>query len=188
VRWWWWRRACESCMPVPATRPSGTTSSRRWTPRPSSAPSRSPSASSGTPTSRASFLGPSAEDAIFAYIQESLLPANEPITLPVGRRAILNVGSVGHPRDRDPRAAWLLYDDATGTVDSAPAHVRHRGGSGPHPGCRAPPFPGLPAGDGVVAGDSRLRRAYTESRSSTVASHSSHPPRPARRPNRERDP
>ncbi|HEX7879652.1 MAG TPA: metallophosphoesterase family protein [Candidatus Eisenbacteria bacterium] len=62
------------------------------------------------------FLGPSAEDAIFAYVQESMFPANEPITLPVGRRAILNVGSVGQPRDRDPRAAWLLYDDETGTV------------------------------------------------------------------------
>jgi len=27
-----------------------------------------------------------------------------------GRKAIINPGSVGQPRDRDPRAAWALYD------------------------------------------------------------------------------
>jgi diadenosine tetraphosphatase ApaH/serine/threonine PP2A family protein phosphatase len=30
------------------------------------------------------------------------------------RRWLLNPGSVGQPRDGDPRAAWLLVDDATG--------------------------------------------------------------------------
>jgi diadenosine tetraphosphatase ApaH/serine/threonine PP2A family protein phosphatase len=62
------------------------------------------------------FLGPAPGDGAFGFIQESMLPANEPVTLPVGRRAIVNVGSVGQPRDRDARAAWLLYDDQTGTV------------------------------------------------------------------------
>jgi diadenosine tetraphosphatase ApaH/serine/threonine PP2A family protein phosphatase len=35
--------------------------------------------------------------------------ANSKITLPV--RAIINPGSVGQPRDRDPRAAFAIYDD-----------------------------------------------------------------------------
>lgn len=32
------------------------------------------------------------------------------IGLEAGRRYIVNVGSVGQPRDRDPRAAWALWD------------------------------------------------------------------------------
>ena len=31
-----------------------------------------------------------------------------------GRRFLLNPGSVGQPRDGDPRAAWLLLDLAAG--------------------------------------------------------------------------
>ena len=30
--------------------------------------------------------------------------------LPIGRKYFINVGSVGQPRDGDPRAAYLLYD------------------------------------------------------------------------------
>lgn len=33
-----------------------------------------------------------------------------------GTRLILNPGSVGQPRDRDPRAAYAIHDDAAGTV------------------------------------------------------------------------
>jgi diadenosine tetraphosphatase ApaH/serine/threonine PP2A family protein phosphatase len=33
---------------------------------------------------------------------------------PAGRRWLLNPGSVGQPRDGDPRAAWLLIDSGTG--------------------------------------------------------------------------
>ena len=32
------------------------------------------------------------------------------VTLEMGRRYIVNVGSVGQPRDRDPRAAYALWD------------------------------------------------------------------------------
>lgn len=32
------------------------------------------------------------------------------IKLKRGQRAIVNVGSVGQPRDEDPRACWVLYD------------------------------------------------------------------------------
>ncbi len=34
------------------------------------------------------------------------------ITIDPGSRYIVNVGSVGQPRDRDPRAAWVLWDTA----------------------------------------------------------------------------
>lgn len=33
-----------------------------------------------------------------------------------GRRALVNAGSVGQPRDGDPRAAWALVDTERGTV------------------------------------------------------------------------
>ena len=36
--------------------------------------------------------------------------------LPVGRKYFINVGSVGQPRDGDPRAAYVLYDPKARTV------------------------------------------------------------------------
>lgn len=35
---------------------------------------------------------------------------DERVPVVTGRRYLVNVGSVGQPRDRDPRAAYLLYD------------------------------------------------------------------------------
>ncbi len=40
------------------------------------------------------------------------LPPDRPLHLDEGRRYIVNVGSVGQPRDGDPRAAYLWYDGA----------------------------------------------------------------------------
>ncbi len=37
-------------------------------------------------------------------------------TLPIGRKYFINVGSVGQPRDGDPRAAYVTYDPAKRTV------------------------------------------------------------------------
>lgn len=34
-----------------------------------------------------------------------------------GKKYLINVGSVGQPRDGDPRAAYVIYDDESGTVD-----------------------------------------------------------------------
>lgn len=42
-------------------------------------------------------------------IHRSLLPEDKPFTLEV--KSILNPGSVGQPRDNDPRAAYLIFDD-----------------------------------------------------------------------------
>ncbi|MDR1760156.1 MAG: metallophosphatase family protein [Fibrobacter sp.] len=34
-----------------------------------------------------------------------------------GERLLVNVGSVGQPRDRDPRACWCLFDSEKGSVE-----------------------------------------------------------------------
>ncbi len=44
------------------------------------------------------------------------LPPGESLRLARGSRYILNVGSVGQPRDGDPRASYLLLDTASRTV------------------------------------------------------------------------
>lgn len=40
------------------------------------------------------------------------LTAARPLRLRTGERWLVNVGSVGQPRDGDPRAAYVIYDDA----------------------------------------------------------------------------
>lgn len=45
---------------------------------------------------------------------ERLLPGPGLWVLPNGYRAIINPGSVGQPRDGDPRASYLIYDSAVG--------------------------------------------------------------------------
>jgi predicted phosphodiesterase len=40
-----------------------------------------------------------------------ILPEGSPIDLEPGARYMLNPGSVGQPRDRDPRAAFLVWED-----------------------------------------------------------------------------
>jgi diadenosine tetraphosphatase ApaH/serine/threonine PP2A family protein phosphatase len=39
------------------------------------------------------------------------------VTLRAGRRYLVNIGSVGQPRDGDPRAAWMLFDDERDTLE-----------------------------------------------------------------------
>jgi diadenosine tetraphosphatase ApaH/serine/threonine PP2A family protein phosphatase len=39
------------------------------------------------------------------------------VSAEAGRRYIVNVGSVGQPRDRDPRAAYGVWDVAAGRVE-----------------------------------------------------------------------
>lgn len=45
---------------------------------------------------------------------QRLLPGEGRWVLPEGYRAIINPGSVGQPRDGDPRAAYVIYDSAVG--------------------------------------------------------------------------
>ena len=44
-------------------------------------------------------------------------PHPSEIAIEAGCRYIVNVGSVGQPRDRDPRATWALWDVEAGRVD-----------------------------------------------------------------------
>lgn len=53
--------------------------------------------------------------AVSGVIERVPVVNDEPFPL-TGGRFIINPGSVGQPRDRDPRAAYLWYDDAIQTV------------------------------------------------------------------------
>lgn len=48
---------------------------------------------------------------LHSFASLSLPEPNQKISLP--KRAIVNPGSVGQPRDRDPRAAYAIYDSTT---------------------------------------------------------------------------
>ena len=61
---------------------------------------------------------------------------DEPITLEGSARYMINPGSVGQPRDSDPRASYLIDDRSTNTVvnhrvaydiDGAAAKIRAAG-------------------------------------------------------------
>jgi predicted phosphodiesterase len=63
-----------------------------------------------------------------------VLPEREPIALDDGARYMLNPGSVGQPRDRDPRAAFLVWEDGravahrvTYPIERAAAKIRDAG-------------------------------------------------------------
>jgi predicted phosphodiesterase len=72
---------------------------------------------------------------------ESMVRAQHPVTgetlrLPEGGRAIVNPGSVGQPRDGDPRAAYAILDTAEATwllrrvaypIEITQAHMREAG-------------------------------------------------------------
>ncbi|MCP9484960.1 MAG: metallophosphatase family protein [Gaiellaceae bacterium MAG52_C11] len=53
----------------------------------------------------------SAEDGVVAG---GKAPAGTAVALGAGRRHVLNPGSVGQPRDGDPRAAWIVIDGDSG--------------------------------------------------------------------------
>ena len=46
-----------------------------------------------------------------------LFPAGGTIRLKVGERCLLNPGSLGQPRDGNPRASYALHDDVAGTIE-----------------------------------------------------------------------
>ena len=58
-------------------------------------------------------------------LRGGLAPAGSEYELK-GRKCLLNPGSVGQPRDRDPRAAWLLLDLAAHIGALPRMRVRHR--------------------------------------------------------------
>ncbi len=64
------------------------------------------------------FIGHSHIPGIFVLGESGiphLIPAQD-FVVEEGKRYIVNAGSVGDPRDADPRASYCLFDDATGVV------------------------------------------------------------------------
>ena len=57
-------------------------------------------------------------------------------TLPIGRKYFINVGSVGQPRDGDPRASYVIYEPKGRKItyrrleydiETAQGRIRHAG-------------------------------------------------------------
>jgi diadenosine tetraphosphatase ApaH/serine/threonine PP2A family protein phosphatase len=65
------------------------------------------------------FVGHSHIPLFFEYIDDTVILQKFPdnaVVLLGDNRMIINPGSVGQPRDRDPRASYALYDSEIGTV------------------------------------------------------------------------
>jgi diadenosine tetraphosphatase ApaH/serine/threonine PP2A family protein phosphatase len=68
-------------------------------------------------TFRLCFVGHTHTPAAFAFGRGEIdFREGIPVSLDAGERYIFNVGSVGQPRDGDPRAACALFDTDAGTV------------------------------------------------------------------------
>lgn len=95
------------------------------------------------------FVGHSHVPGIYALAgAQAVACAGEKAALLPGRRYVVNAGSVGQPRDGDPRAAYAVYDDTERTVEirrvsydveraqekilraGLPAYLAHRLGEG----------------------------------------------------------
>ena len=63
------------------------------------------------------FLGHSHVPVTFVQGQTVSYTLDPVIQIKEGERALVNVGSVGQPRDEDPRAAYAVYDSETRTVE-----------------------------------------------------------------------
>jgi len=48
---------------------------------------------------------------------ETFVPNGAPLELDARRRSLINPGSVGQPRDGDPRASAMVLDTDAGTVE-----------------------------------------------------------------------
>ena len=48
-----------------------------------------------------------------SYVEAGTLVEGQPLPVSLGLRGVVNSGSVGQPRDHDPRASAGIYDDAT---------------------------------------------------------------------------
>lgn len=63
------------------------------------------------------FLGHSHAPITFVESDRIVATADAKVRIEPGQRALVNVGSVGQPRDQDPRAAFAVYDTKAHTVE-----------------------------------------------------------------------
>lgn len=69
-------------------------------------------------TERLCFVGHSHRPGVYAIrADRGVVRRGESESLRPGQRYLVNVGSVGQPRDRDPRAAYVIYDAANECVE-----------------------------------------------------------------------
>ena len=126
-----------ACTPARAIPRSGTISSPRRTGSRSSVISTRGSASSATRTGRPRGRSARAAPSTRLAVSPGMVAA---CSFEDGRRYIVNVGSVGQPRDRDPRAAYVLWDRDERTVTIRAGRLRPTGPPRPRsspPACRA---------------------------------------------------
>lgn len=65
-----------------------------------------------------SFLGHTHVPGIYSlYNGIVTVPKEKKVILEPGRKYLVNAGSVGQPRDGDPRASYVIYDDVKSTVE-----------------------------------------------------------------------
>jgi diadenosine tetraphosphatase ApaH/serine/threonine PP2A family protein phosphatase len=68
-------------------------------------------------TEQICFIGHSHQPCIFELMDaETIIMNSDNVRIRDGRRYIVNVGSVGQPRDSDPRACLCVYDDQEGEI------------------------------------------------------------------------
>jgi diadenosine tetraphosphatase ApaH/serine/threonine PP2A family protein phosphatase len=64
------------------------------------------------------FIGHTHQPAAYELRDSGCVPVASPrLRLAADRRYIVNVGSVGQPRDRDPRASAILYHEGAGEIE-----------------------------------------------------------------------
>lgn len=61
------------------------------------------------------FVGHSHVPGVYLESGDFLMPADIGMSWSVSERAIVNIGSVGQPRDGDPRSSFVTYDGTDGT-------------------------------------------------------------------------
>ena len=71
-----------------------------------------------TPPIHLLFFGHTHHQCAFVAMDNEIRPVGQKkFQLKQGASFIVNPGSVGQPRDRDPRAAFLIYDDEAGSIE-----------------------------------------------------------------------
>ena len=103
-----WSRVSPWFMPLWTARNAGATCSTSWPPQPASLIKTPRFVFSGIPTSWVAFIRDKEAVRGGTYSKFKVDPT---------RKYFVNVGSVGQPRDNNPKAAYVVYDVDEGTIE-----------------------------------------------------------------------
>ena len=126
----------------------GSPTGRRSMRTPTSSTTSTRSRCSRAFPSRICFFGHSHIPTIFSFDEQdgfylfSPMEDEERLALKPGSRYLVNCGSVGQPRDRNPKAAYGIYSTSTRVLEPLPRRVRGRGGAAEDRGDAPAPLPG----------------------------------------------